>query len=329
MRISDFILRIIAVILLTAIVIHAQPESEESIIHEDTSFTVYSAFIKEIEKFPFIEIADFILDENILIDSNVVYTAYGERKLRLDILYPQDSSNRYPAVLLVHGGGWRSGDKSQQMPMAKAIASAGFVAASVEYRLSPEAKYPAAIFDIKSAVRWLRANSYKYNIDTSKIAVLGCSSGGHLVSMLGVTNRNPKFEGNGDNLEHSSVVQAVVDIDGVLDFTDPAESGKDNDPEKPSVGKLWLGYKYLENPDIWKEASPINYVDENSPPFLFINSSIDRFHAGRDLVIEKLNRYNTYSEIHTFPDTPHPFWFFHPWFKPTTQLVIEFLNRIF
>ena len=119
----------------------------------------------------------------------------------------------------------------------------------------------------------------------------------------------------GNNLEHSSIVQAVIDVDGILDFTDPAESGKDNDPEKPSVGKLWLGYSYKENPKIWEDASPINYVNENTPPFLFINSSIDRFHAGREVLIEKLNRYNTYSEIHTFPDTPHPFWFFHPWFQ--------------
>jgi len=90
-----------------------------------------------------------------------------------------------------------------------------------------------------------------------------------------------------------------------------------------------LGYTFRENPEIWNEASPTNYVDENSPPFLFINSSINRFHAGRDILVDKLNKYGTYSEIHTFPDTPHPFWFFHPWFNHTVKLVTDFLNKVF
>jgi len=236
----------------------AQIEDEELIVFRDTSFTIYSAFKKESKKFPFIKIAQSKLAVGVLVDTSIVYTSYGKRKLQLDIFYPEEKIQLYPALILVHGGGWRSGDKSQQLPMAQEIASAGFVTAIVEYRLSPEAKYPAAIFDLKSALRWLRTNNEKYNIDTNKIVVLGCSSGGHLVSMLGVTNSNPIFEGCGDHLEQSSTVQAVIDIDGILDFTDPAESGKDQSPEKPSVGKLWLGYSYQDNPELWKQASPIN-----------------------------------------------------------------------
>jgi pectinesterase len=325
----NYDVRLLFLILLSFKFSLAQPEDEELIVYRDTSFTVFSTFTKERQKFPFIEIANPPLHDSIIIDSNLVYAEYGKRKLRLNIFYPKDKLQKYPAVILVHGGGWRSGDKSQQLPMAQEIASAGFVTAAVEYRLSPEAKYPAAIADLKSAVRWLRANEYKYNIDTNKIAALGCSSGGHLVSMLGVTNQNPKYDTFGSFFEQSSDIQAVIDIDGILDFTDPAESGKDNDPEKPSVGKLWLGYFFKENPEIWREASPINYVDENSPPFLFINSSISRFHAGRDILVDKLKKYGTYSEIHPFPDTPHPFWFFHPWFDPTVELVVNFLNRVF
>ena len=93
----------------------------------------------------------------------MVYVKYGKRTLLLDVFYPKDTSKRYPAVLLVHGGGWQSGDRSQQIPMAQEIAKSGFVAATIEYRLSPEAQYPAAIFDLKSAVRWLRANCEKYS----------------------------------------------------------------------------------------------------------------------------------------------------------------------
>lgn len=322
-------LKLFFLILLILKVISAQTENEELLVPRDTSFTIFSTYAKESKKFPFIEIAQSQSNEGLLIDSNVVYTSYGKRKLRLNIIYPEGNTQLYPAVILVHGGGWRSGDRSQQIPIALEIASAGFVTATVEYRLSPEALYPAAIFDLKCAVRWMRANSINYNIDTNRIAVLGCSSGGHLVSMVGVTNGNQKFEGYGNYLNHSSSVHAVINIDGILDFTDPAESGKDQDPEKPSVGKLWLGYSYKDNPKIWSEASPINYINHNTPPFLFINSSIDRFHAGREILIDKLNKYNTYSEVYTFPDSPHSFWFFHPWFNPTNKIIIGFLDKIF
>lgn len=292
----------------------AQTKNEELIVPRDTSFTIFSSYIKEKKKFPFIKIANPQLSDEIKIDTNLVYAIYEKRKLRLDILRPKSDKHKYATVMLVHGGGWKSGDKSMQLPMAIEIASSGYIAVPVQYRLSQEALFPAAIFDLKAAIRWLRANSDKYQIDTTKIAVLGCSSGGQLVSMLGVTNNNPKFEGIGDNLEHSSLVQAVINLDGILDFTDPAESGKDDDPEKPSVGKLWLGYSFKENPGIWREASPLNYVDKYSSPFLFINSSLDRFHAGRDFFIKKLSDNNIYSEVHTFPDSPHPLWLFHPWY---------------
>lgn len=321
--------KIFCSILLVFDVVFPQTESENAVVKRDTSFTVYSSYIKESKKFPFITIAQSQLDKGLSFNSNVEYASYGKRKLHLDIVYPMDNSKLYHGVILVHGGGWRSGDKSQQIPIAIALAKSGLVAAAVEYRLSPEALYPAAIIDLKSAVRWMRANSEKYNIDTNKIVALGCSSGGHLVSMLGVTNGNTKFKDSVNYPDHSSSVQAVINIDGILDFTNSAESGKDDDPENPSVGKLWLGYTYKDNPEIWREASPVNYVDQNTPPFLFINSSIDRFHAGRDTFIEELDNYKTYHDLKTFPDTPHSFWFFHPWFNPMINKVIGFLDKIF
>lgn len=301
----------------------------EPVIPKDTAFTVNSAFIKEVKNFPFIKIVQPRVINEIIEEKNVVYSIIGKRKLRLDIFQPKEKKQFYPAVLLVHGGGWRSGDKSHQIPLAMELAAQGFVTASVEYRLSPEIGYPAAIYDLKSAIRWLRAKSKDYNIDTNRIAILGCSSGGHLAAMVGTTNYNPKFWGFKINSDRSSIVQAVIDIDGILDFTDPNESDKDQDPKNPSVGKLWLGYTYKDNPKIWKEASPINYVDKFSPPFLFINSSLARFHAGRDIFINKLNEFGIYSEIHTFPDTPHPFWLFYPWFNSVVNLVVDFLDKVF
>ena len=123
--------RLLFLILLSFKFSLAQPEDEELIVYRDTSFTVFSAFTKEQQKFPFIEIAKPPLSDSIIIGSNLVYVEYGKRKLRLDIFYPKDKSQKYPAVILVHGGGWRSGDKSQQFPMAEVIASPGFVTAAV------------------------------------------------------------------------------------------------------------------------------------------------------------------------------------------------------
>jgi acetyl esterase/lipase len=298
----------------------------QTFVQSDTSFTVYSAFDKAVKEYPFIKIVKPVLPKNVIAEDNIVYKSVEGHKLRLDLFYPKDG-NKYPAVLLIHGGGWSSGDKSHLVPMAQKLALKGYVAASLEYRLSPEAKYPAAIYDIKDAIKWLRANAEKYKIDTNKIAALGCSAGGHLAALAGTTNGLTKFEDKNGDSKHSSNVQAIVDMDGVLDFTDPHESGKDKDPLKPSAGKRWLGYSYKENPEIWVEVSPLTYVGKNTPPIAFINSSLPRFRGGHEETREILKKYNIYYEVHTIPDTPHPFWLFHPWFEKAFQYVVNFLNK--
>ncbi len=295
----------------------------------DTSYTVFSTYQKLIESYPFIKIVNIELPEDVALKGNIVYTTYKERELHLDLFRSISQNIASPAVILIHGGGWRSGDKSMMHPLAIKLAENGFIAVAVEYRLSPEAKYPAAIYDLKSSLRWLKENAEKYNIDTNKIAVLGCSAGGTLAALLGSTNGNNKFEGLENYLIHTSNVNAIIDIDGIIDFTHPAESGKDNDPQKPSAGKLWFGESFKENPELWFEASPLNYIDNKTPPTIFINSSEERFHAGRDEAIQKLKLYNTYYEIHTIKDTPHSFWLFEPWFTKTNKLILDFLNKVF
>jgi len=306
-------------------------ESESGNFSRDTSYTVYSAYQKVIKDYPFIKKVNVDTPENVVFEKDIVYTSYGNRNLHLDLFYPaQDDYSPHPAIILIHGGGWRSGDKTMLHPIAIRLAENGYTAVSVEYRLSPEKKYPAAIYDLKTAVKWLKENSEKYNIDTNKIAVLGCSAGGTLASFLGVTNGKKKFELNDeDNIKYSSNVQAIVDIDGILDFTDPAESGKDSNPENPSAGKQWLGFSYEDNPEIWTEASPLTYVNDKTPPMLFINSSINRFHAGRDEAIQILKDHSIYNEVHTISNTPHSFWLFEPWFEETISLTLNFLDRLF
>jgi len=182
---------------------------------------------------------------------------------------------------------------------------------------------------LKIFVKWVKKNAAKFNIDTTKIAVLGCSSGATLASFLGTTGQNPKFRSHEFDGEISDKVQAIINIDGIVDFADAAESGKDDDPAKPSAGTRWFGYTYKQNPEIWREASPLIYANKNTPPTLFINSSIPRFHAGRDEFTAILQQNGTYFEIHTIENTPHSFWLLNPWFDETCSLVVQFLNKVF
>lgn len=309
-----------------------QKWSPENTIPRDTSFTPYMAWIKIRKEFPQAQIVRPILPEGVLAKEDIVYaslpeTPYGKRELHLDLFRP-DKSGKYPALIHVFGGGWRSGNKSMQVPMAQQIAAKGYVTASVEYRLSPEALYPAAVYDIKAAIRFLRANAAKYNIDPDKIAITGSSAGGQLAALIGATSSVEKFEGNEGNRGVSSAVQAIIDMDGVLDFDTPDEKGKDEETAKRSAGALWFGATFREAPEKWKEASAIHYVGKNTPPMLFINSALPRFHYGRDSVIAILDKHGIYTEVHAIENTPHPFWLFHPWFEPTVKYMVDFLDKV-
>jgi acetyl esterase/lipase len=298
-------------------------------IPRDTSYTVYQTYIKIHKDYPEARPAKAILPEGVVAERDLVYTVLKDsinngRKLHLDLFRPAKQGS-FPAVIMVHGGGWRSGDKSMQVPLAMMIAAKGYVTVAVEYQLSLEAKYPAAVYNIKSAIRWIRANAVKYGIDTSRIAISGCSAGGQLAALVGMTNGVARFEGNYGNSGYSSKVHAVMDIDGVLDFLAPASLNMERNPNSADVA--WFGGTYMERPGIWKEASSIFWVTKNSPPALFLNSGFSRFHAGQDEMIAILNESGIYSEVHKFDVKVHPFWLFHPWFEPTTEYMIEFLNK--
>ncbi|MDP2886190.1 MAG: alpha/beta hydrolase [Ignavibacteria bacterium] len=318
-------LLLLAVALMTTS-LDAQQKATE--IQRDTSFTVNNTATKVLKQYPHARLVVARVPAGVVALENVIYAKDGGRELHLDLFAPmKKSANGYPGVILIHGGGWRSGYRQMEWPIAQHLAAQGYVTATAEYRLSAEALYPTGVYDLKAAIRWMRANAAKYNIDPKKIAVYGCSAGGELAAFLGTTGDMKKFEGLLGNLHQSSRVQAVVDIDGVLDFTDPAESAKDTIPQKPSAGKSWFGASFKEKPNLWREASPINYVNKKTAPMLFVNSSLPRFHAGRDEAIEKMKKLGIYSEVHTIPDTPHPFWLFHPWFDEALGHILKFLDK--
>jgi len=300
-------------------------------IPRDPSFNPQSAYLKERPHFPQIELAMPQSADGVVAHTNLIYrelrdTPYGDRALHLDVFHPAgNKGSRHSVVVLIHGGGWRSGSRSHLVPMAQRLAAAGHVAVPVEYRLALEAKYPASILDIKAAIRWLREHQDEYGIDPGKVAVLGCSSGAQLATLIGMTNDKPLYELPREGPAASTDVQAIINVDGVVSFIHPEAEAE----IKGDAASTWLGARYEERPELWKEASPLEHAGPQSPPILFVNSSIPRFHAGRDDLIARLNRYGIYSEVHTLENTPHPFWLFHPWFEPTTDHVARFLDRVF
>jgi pectinesterase len=287
----------------------------------DTSYTIKSVYDKVKKDFPSISYVPVRKYDNVNAIEELVYKKLNKRELHLDAYFAK-TKNTNPAIVLLHGGGWRSGDKSQMKIFALEMATKGYSCFNVEFRLSPEAQYPAAIFDVKTAIVYIKKNAKKFNVDTTKIAVLGCSSGGQMAALIGTTNGKKEFEETEKNIDISSNVNAIIDIDGILAFKHP-------ESQEETAASQWLGGNYEENPTVWQQASPLNHTNNKTPPILFINSSIPRFHAGRDDMIAILNQYGIYNQSHTISNSPHSFWFFNPWFDETIQYTSQFLATIF
>lgn len=287
----------------------------------DTSYTVKSTYAKLIKKYPSITIPVLEKHKNLIQIKDIIYFKEKERALHFDA-FIYDTKKQNPAVIMIHGGGWRSGDKTQMNALAEEIASYGYSCFTIEYRLSLEAKYPYGVYDVKNAIKFIKDNAKKFKADPDKIAVLGCSSGGQMAALIGTTNENPAFEDASYKSKSTSKVNAIIDIDGVLAF-------RHQESSEGEMASFWLGGPFEEKKENWKNASALSHTDKNTPPILFINSSIDRFHAGRDDMIKILNHYKIYNEVQILENSPHSFWFFEPWFYKTTNFTIKFLNKIF
>jgi acetyl esterase/lipase len=214
------------------------------------------------------------IPENVVVERDVVYGDAGNRPLKLDLVLPKAKSDSpRPLIVFIHGGGWRAGDKAGGVGrVIPFVATGNYVGASVGYRLSGEAVWPAQIHDCKAAIRWLRANAKKYGIDPARIGVWGGSAGGHLVNMLGTSGDVKELEGNCGSPEQSSRVSCVVPFCGPTNFLAPRrfEGGR-----RPSAVDLLLGGKIEEKQDLAKQASPITYVSKDDPPFLIVHGTAD------------------------------------------------------
>lgn len=293
------------------------------------SYTAETAFSKLAPAYPFIRIASRHVPPSVRAVKNITYTSYGERALQLDLYLPAGGSGKAaPGIVLVHGGGWRTGGRDNFAPMAIRMAQRGYAAATISYRLSPEAAYPTAIHDTKAAIRWMRTHAARHGIDGDRIAVAGGSAGGQIASLAGVTNGIARFDPGARDSAVSSAAQAVVNIDGLSDFTSEEARRHEDDPAKqPSCAGAWFGGRYAEKTALWRDASPTFYVNENTAPILFIGSGQSRFSVGRDAMVGRLNAAGVANSVLLLPDTPHGFWLFDPWLDSTVEATTAFLDQ--
>lgn len=299
----------------------------------DTSFNIESNYIKTKKYFPNTSPVSPTESSEILSLYNQIYRTRSNRTLSMDIFMPNaEEDKKYPCVIFVHGGGWRSGSKENFVPLAQELAKLGYVTASVEQRLSLEATYPAAVHDVKEAIRFLRHNANTFRIDSTKLAIAGASSGASIAGLMATTGHIATFNDPQSCYPHTSAtVQAFINIDGVIDFRTPEEMGRTDEEAKTRPGTIFLGASYNENPDLWTEASAITYANEQTPPTLYINSSHPRFAYGRDELFKILKKNNIYHHQHSIEgeNIPHGFWLVHPWADETQQEIFNFLRTIF
>jgi acetyl esterase/lipase len=204
--------------------------------------------------------------QTVSVEEDVPYAT----NLKLDIYRPSNQGTSLrPAVILIHGGAWMSFDKSTMHGMGEFLARAGYVGFAVDYRLfhGSENRWPAQLDDVQRAVRWVRANAAKYGVTSDHIGAFGHSAGAQLACLLGMEDTRD----NSDSAlaKFSSRVQAVVDTSGPVDFT------RDHDADGDAFFTAFLGADFKQNPEAWRDASPVFHVDKKNAPFLIVHGTAD------------------------------------------------------
>ncbi|MBN1646584.1 MAG: alpha/beta hydrolase [Spirochaetales bacterium] len=206
--------------------------------------------------------------------NDLAYTADNRSSQKLDLFIP-DTGKKRPLIIWIHGGGFLTGSKKDHVPLE--YVEHGFAVASINYRLSRQAVFPAQIEDVKAAVRWLRTNAKKYHLDPGRFGAWGESAGGHLAAMLGLTGGTDAFD-SPENPQISGQVQAAVDYYGPTDFLQmdgqrlPRGMVHDHpdSPESRLIGGAIQAHK-----DLAARANPINYITSDAPPFLIVHGDCD------------------------------------------------------
>ena len=240
------------------------------------AFKIIGAFL--ILTWPYFQINAYA-DEPPILERDITFATADGIDLKLDICRPSTGTGAFPALIYIPGAGWGFYPESSKANCARVIseaASRGYVAVAVEHRRlafdwdtrKPKHRFPEQVHDVKCAVRWLRANSEKYHVDSERIGAVGSSSGGHLALMLALTDKSDGLEGDCGDMTYSSRIQAAVSSAGITELV--SCYSKD-----PVLMAAFLGDSPEKIPDVYAKASPLTYVTKDDPPILLIHGDVD------------------------------------------------------
>jgi len=274
------------------------------------------------------------MHEGIIQEPHIIFTYVDEKKRRrltLDLYRPEKAETPCPAIVLFFGGGWQNGRPGIFASLAQALAQRGYVCAIPSYRLSGEKPFPAAVYDCKAAIRWTRKNAKRFNIDPSRIVSMGGSAGGHLAGFMAASNGIKRFEGQGDNRNVSSDVQAAIVMCGPMNLLLPhiierVEKAANN-PKGDAIIDFMGGALPEQKTGIYVEASPLTHLNFRTPPMLFIDGEFDRPRIRYTEFWLKMDELEIPHEFLMMPKAPHPFWGMREWFMPTINAVDTFLKK--
>ncbi len=211
---------------------------------------------------------DLPVPESVQVQEGIEYGRVGDVSLKLDLYSPKGIAKPVAGLIFIHGGGWNKGKRGDYRYYGVRLAERGYVVASISYRFSSVAVYPAAVEDAKCAVRWMKKNAAAIHVDPKRIVVAGGSAGGHLSMMVGYSSDVPALEGNGGHQDFSSRVRAVVNLYGPVDLTTPVARSHE-------LVTGFIGATHDEAPDLYRQASPLTHVTSDDPPTLTFHGTLD------------------------------------------------------
>jgi len=261
---------------------------------EETKQAIFSGKIK---------LAQFNLPvpSSVKVEKKIEYGKGGDVSLKLDLYSPKQISTAVPGVLFIHGGSWKGGSREIYHSYCVQFAKRGYVAATVSYRLVGVAPFPAAVEDVKCAIRWMRANAKRLGVDPDHLAAVGASAGGHLATMAAYSSDVAELEGNGGHADVSSRVQTVVDFYGPVDLT--TDFARDKGP----ILAFMSGKRIDDARKQYELASPLTHVTADDPPTLVFHGTIDRvvpIHQS-EMLVSRLKEVGVACEYDPIEGWPH------------------------
>jgi len=259
---------------------------------------LYAALWLKIEKLADLEPA---VPENIEEIKDIEYKNVNGKSLQLDIYRPKNLNKPAPLLLFIHGGSWKSGKRSDYLVYLLSYAQKGYITATVSYRLLKDGPYPACIEDINDAISWLYKNAGSFGYDSSRIALIGGSAGAHLALLASYGwGKNEMITDSTGSAVHTRMVKAVVDIYGPVDLT--TEYARNQ-----SLVTSFLASKWEESPEVFREASPVTYLDKNDPPTMILQGTADKLvpASQSDRLKEMLDSLDVPNVYYRLPGWPH------------------------